>query len=215
MTTNDTRQKDDQKKPPQENSEGLDDVVIESYNGESSGASLSPEERIKKLKDELRACKEEKQSYLDGWQRAKADLANWKRREEEERKQFLKFANEELITDLLPVLDAFQMAIANKEAWEKVDVAWRQGIEYLHKELLRVLKGRGLEEFSPLGAPFNPKEHTSIGTIPIDDPAKDHLVAEVAQKGYRLHEKILRPAQVKIYELQNTADVKQDVSESL
>lgn len=209
MTTNDRGQDDKQEEASAANGgEALDDIVIESYDDESPGIALPPEERIKRLKDDLRACKEERQSYLDGWQRAKADLANWKRREEDERKQFLKFAAEGLIADLLPVLDGFHMAAANKEAWEKVDPAWRQGVEYLHKELLRVLAGQGLEEFSPLGAPFDPKEHTAIGAIPTDDPGKDHFVAEVIQRGYRLREKVLRPAQVKIYELGGGARTK-------
>lgn len=182
---------------------GIDDTAIELYDGESSGALQSAEEQIKKLKNDLRSCREEKQSYLDGWQRAKADFANWKRREEEERKQFQKFVTEGLITDLLPILDGFHMASRNTAVWEKVDPAWRQGIEYLHKDLLRVLSGQGLEEFSPESMAFDPREHTAIETITTDDPQKDGIIAEVIQNGYRLHEKVIRPAKVKIYELRS------------
>jgi molecular chaperone GrpE (heat shock protein) len=62
---------------------------------------------------------------FSGWQRAKADLLNARKRDEEEKKEYIKFANERMIEDLLPVLQSFDMAMGNKEAWEKADKNWR------------------------------------------------------------------------------------------
>ncbi|MDO8521361.1 MAG: nucleotide exchange factor GrpE [bacterium] len=180
--------------------ESIDDVEIEAYNDDAlSGESLTPKEQMHRLRDKLRECVKEKQSYLDGWQRAKADFVNYKKREAENKGEFLKFAREELITDLLPVLESFHMAFANKEAWEKVDESWRKGIEHIHTQLVQVLEGHGVTALDPLGKDFDPNEHTAIGTIPTDDTTKHHTVAEVLQLGYRLNGKLIRSPRVKIY----------------
>ena len=178
----------------------LDDVQIESYNDDvMSGGEMTPQEHIKRLRDKIREVTKEKQEYLDGWQRSKADYANYRKREEESKGEFLKFAREGMIADLLPILESFHMAFANKEAWAKVDPSWRTGVEYIHTLLLQTLAGHGLTEIDPTGEVFNPNEQTSIGTVPTDDSSLDHKVAEVAQLGYKLHGKLIRSPRVKIY----------------
>ncbi len=177
-----------------------DDVQIESYNDDvDGGGEMTPQDHIKRLREKLRTSNAERQEYLDGWQRLKADYVNYKKREDESKSEFLKFAREGLIGDLLPVLESFHMAFANKEAWAKVDPTWRVGVEYIHTQLLQVLAGHGLTELDPTGLPFNPNEHTSIGTVPTDDASLDHKIAEVAQLGYRLAGKLIRSPRVKIY----------------
>lgn len=177
-----------------------DDIEIESYNDDSvAGIAASPEERIKALREKLKICTTEKQEYLDGWQRLKADYVNYKKRADDEKSEFIKFSREGIITDLLPVLESFQMAFANKEAWEKVDPSWRTGVEYIHTQLMQTLSGYGLTEVSPLGEMFNPNEETSIGTVHTDDATKFHRVAEVIQVGYKLGGRLIRSPRVKIY----------------
>lgn len=177
-----------------------DDVQIESYNDDvDGGGEMTPRDHIKLLREKLREANALKQEYLDGWQRLKADCVNYKKREEEGKGEFLKFAREGIITDLLPVLESFHMAFSNKEAWEKVDPSWRVGVEYIHTQFLQVLAGHGLTQVDPIGAVFDPNEHTSIGTVPTDDPSLDHKVAEVAQLGYRLSGKLIRSPRVKIF----------------
>lgn len=185
---------------PTPREESIDDVEIEAYNDDAlSGESLTPKEQMHRLRDKLRECVKEKQGYLDGWQRAKADFVNYKKREAENKGEFLKFAREELITDILPVLESFHMAFANKEAWGKVDESWRKGVEHIHTQLVQVLEGHGVTALDPLGEEFNPNEHTAIGTIPTDDVSKHHKVAEVLQLGYRLNGKLIRSPRVKVY----------------
>ncbi|OGZ07381.1 MAG: nucleotide exchange factor GrpE [Candidatus Lloydbacteria bacterium RIFCSPHIGHO2_02_FULL_54_17] len=180
--------------------ESVDDVVIESYNDDSGlGSGTTPEERIKRLREKLRTAEKEKAANLDGWQRAKADFINYKKREEENKGEFLKFAREELVNDLIPVLESFHMAFANKTAWAKVDESWRRGVEHIHAQLVQILGNHGVTPIDPAGAVFDPKEHTAIGTVETTDSGKYHKVAEVLQLGYRLNGKLIRSPRVKVY----------------
>jgi molecular chaperone GrpE len=158
------------------------------------------EDTVKALREKLKKAIAEKQEYLDGWQRTKADFVNARKREEEARKEIVKFANEDLIMQLMPVLDSFTMAFSNKEAWEKVDKNWRIGVEYIYTQLLGVLNQNGLIEFDGKGEKFDPTKHIAVESISVKDQNQDHVVLEVLQKGYMLNGKIVRPANVKIGE---------------
>jgi molecular chaperone GrpE len=175
-----------------------EDTEIEQLDEE--GEELSPQDKMKRLRDELRQCRTERKEYLDGWQRLKADHVNYKRRQEEERDAFLKFSREGIIAELLPVLESFQMAFSNKEAWEKVDPSWRTGVEYIHAQFLRVLQDNGLSTVSPkIGDPFDPAIMTAIETVETDDPSRYHAVADLVQHGFRLSGKLLKSPKVKVF----------------
>lgn len=185
----------------------IDDVEIESYNDDVLiGNDLTPQDHLKKMREKLRECVKEKQTYLDGWQRSKADFINYRKREEESKGEFLKFAREGLITDLIPALESFHMAFANKEVWEKVDPSWRTGVEYIHTQLLQILGSHGLTEIDPLNTEFDPNVHTSVGNIETDDVSKYHKIAEVLQLGYRLNGKLICSPKVKIWSEQGVSD---------
>ena len=180
--------------------EDIDDIKFESYNDDTDGGTKTPEDRIKLLRQKLKESDKAKIEYLDGWQRLKADFVNFKKREDEGKEMFMKFARESLVVDLLPVLESFHMAFVNKEAWEKVDPAWRKGVEYIHTQLTQTLENQGLQKVDPaLGSAFDPNEHTSIGTIANEDTAKQHTIAEVVQLGYRLNGKLVKSPTVKLY----------------
>lgn len=180
--------------------EVIDDVKIESYNDDAfSGEGASPEDHMKSLREKLRECTKEKAANLDGWQRSKADFINFRKREEEGKAEFLKFAEEGVIADLLPVLESFHMAFANREAWAKVDQSWRIGVEHIHAQLLQVLREHGLNEIDPAGKDFDQNEHMSIGSVETENKNLYHKVAEVLQLGYRLNGKLIRSPKVKIY----------------
>lgn len=154
--------------------------------------------KLKKLRDELKVRTAERDEYLTGWQRAKADLINERKNEEEQRKDLQRFGQEGLLLDLIPVLDSFDMASANKEAWEKAPENWRKGVEYIHSQLLGVLKQYGCEPFDPQREAFDPTRHDSIESVPVSEKKQDHTVIEVLQKGYLLNDKVIRPAKVKV-----------------
>ncbi|MGB3921957.1 MAG: nucleotide exchange factor GrpE [Minisyncoccia bacterium] len=162
-----------------------DDIVIE----EDPESEASPNTE-KKLRERLKEAEAKAKEHLDGWQRAQADFVNLRRRDEEAKAEFVKFANLSLIEELIPVLDSFQAGLS-------------QGLENLrppYLQLLAALKAAGLEEVEPLGKRFSPHEHEAMATVPTENSGDDHKVLEVLQKGYKLNGKLVRPAKVKVGE---------------
>ncbi|MDE1974992.1 MAG: nucleotide exchange factor GrpE [Patescibacteria group bacterium] len=155
---------------------------------------------IKRLRKKLKKAVEEKQGYLTGWQRAKADLVNARKRDEADKAEFIKYANERLIDGLIPVLDSFEMAMGNKDAWEKADKNWRMGVEYIYNQLKRALNDAGLEEIDPTGQKFDPARDEAAEHVPVDSEDKDHIIISVVTKGYTLNGKPMRPPKVRVGE---------------
>jgi molecular chaperone GrpE len=179
-----------------------DDVEIdeEFVPEDGEGNTATTKDTVKDLRQKLKKAVEEKQQYMEGWQRTKADFVNARKREEEARKEIAKFANEDLLMQITPVLDSFTMAFANKDAWEKVDKNWRVGVEYIYSQLKGILEQNGFKEYDPTGETFDPMRHHAIETVEVSDQNQDHKVINVVQKGYELNGKIIRPASVKIGE---------------
>ncbi len=185
--------------PENESTEPIDDVVFEDT-VEGEGEAFS-KDKIKKLRDDLKAAQTEKADYLTNWQKERADFINYKKGEDERKKQTLDYMREQFTEELLPILDAYDMMSANKEAWEKVDKSWRSGVEYIHQQLLKVLADNGVAEIAPKeGDAADANLHDLIDTVPTDDAAKDSTVAQVMQKGYKLKDRIVRPARVKVFQ---------------
>lgn len=179
--------------------EPADDVVFEDT-AEGEGEAMS-KDKIKKLREELKTAQTEKADYLANWQKERADFINYKKGEDERKRQTLDFAREQFVEELLPVLDGYDMAFANKEAWEKVDKNWRMGVEYIHQQLLKVLADNGISEINPnVGDKPDSNLHDMIENVETDEEKKDHTIAQVMQKGYKMRERVLRPARVKVFE---------------
>ncbi len=169
-----------------EKDENIDDSVIVEENSQDA---------IKNLKEKLKQAIAEKQEYLNSWQKDKAEFINARKRDQEAQKDFARFSNENLISELIPVLDSFNMAMGNKEVWEKVDKNWRVGIEYISNQLLKVLNDFGLKEIDPIGKAFDPMRDEAI-----EDGKESNLVTTVVQKGYELNGKVLKAPKVKVGE---------------
>ena len=178
-------------------SEDTDDVVFESEENQAG------EDVIKKLREKLKKNTAERQEYLAGWQRAKADLINAKKDFGEEKARLLKFANTDLITQIIPVLDSFELFFIN-EKQDKVKnfKEWAVGVRHIYSQLLSILKENGVEQINSLGEKFNPALHNSVENIKIDDEQKEGIILEVVQKGYLLNEKVVREARVKVGEFE-------------
>lgn len=185
--------------PKQERKAHTDDDVelVEEFDSAASGLQ-SKTHHV--LRGELKKCQKERQEYLEGWQRAKADLINFKREADVERKRFARFATEGFIQELLPAMDSFDMAFRDTAAWEKADPNWRKGVEYIYAQLLSTLEAHGVRQLNPLGEPFDPNTHDSIGSVSITDKSKNGMVVDVVQKGYELNGKMIRPAKIKVGE---------------
>ena len=153
------------------------------------------------LKIELAKVALERDEYLNGWQRAKADFTNARKRMDETMAEYRKMANEGLIEEILPVLQSFEMAFANKVAWEKADKNWRSGVEYIYTQLQTVVEQNGLEAVSPLGLKFDPMLHEAVRFEITEDPAKADTISEVIEKGYKLSGKLIKPAKVVVLEV--------------
>lgn len=171
-----------------------DDVVFEESTEE--GLTLSAKEQIKKLKEQIKTIQKEKQEYLDGWQRARADYANLQKQADEDKRRIKTIATESFIEELIPVVDSFLMAMSNKEAWEKVEPAWRTGVEYIYNQLMNTLESHRLSLFGETGDVFDPVRYEAVSEEETQDESKDHTITKVIQKGFMLGETILRPARV-------------------
>lgn len=152
--------------------------------------------KIAKLKAEIEKLKAEKQQYLDGWQRDKAEFVNARKRDESSKEEFLKFANVGFMEDMLPVIDSFEAAIKHEEANGGVNA----GTSMIYKQFKATLKKLGVEEFGAIGDAFDPALHQAIANIEATDKSQDHTIAEVMQKGYSIHGKVIRPAFVKVFQ---------------
>jgi molecular chaperone GrpE len=161
------------------------------------GEGLEPQKKIKKLRDELKRVQKERDEYLAGWQRSKADFINARKEEEKSRAETIKFANKEFAQEILAVADSFDMAFANKESWEKVDKNWRTGVEYIYSQLLSVLEQNGLKQINPIGEKFDPNIHTSVESVPTTEEDEDKVM-EVVQKGYLMNGTLIRSPKVKV-----------------
>lgn len=182
-----------------------EDITIEDLEIEPSteeGQALSGDHKIKELKEKLKELQKEKQEYLDGWQRARADYANLQKTSDEERKRMRTLIEENFIEELLPTVDSFLMAMSNKEAWEKVDPAWRTGVEYIYNQLMNTLESHKLKIFGEIGDSFDPLKYEGVSDEVTDDKKKDHTVSKVHQKGFLLGDSVLRPARVSVYTLE-------------
>lgn len=167
------------------------------------------------LKEKLKSCQKERQEYLDGWQRMKADFINAKKREGEERTEFVKFSKEEIVRDLLPVMTSFHTAFGNKETWEKADLNWRMGVQYIYSQLRSALERHGIALIEPnIGELFDGEKYETVGVLPVAEKEKDHTVLVVIAKGYALHGKILEPAKVKVGEYTDKSEAQNPKSET-
>ncbi|MDE2399882.1 MAG: nucleotide exchange factor GrpE [Patescibacteria group bacterium] len=155
---------------------------------------------LKKLRADLKVAKAEKAEYLNGWQKERADFANYRKQEDERKANYSESLREHILTRFLSVIDSFNMAFSNKELWEKVDLNWRIGIQHIYSQLINIFEEYGVKEIGSVGESFDPNMHESIETVPTDDKEANHKIAKVTQKGYKLGDRVIRPARVNVYE---------------
>lgn len=161
-------------------------------NGQSE-ADRSGAESVSEFKAELEKTRNEREEYLDGWKRAKAELINYKRDESERLKELARFGNSDLIRDLLIVLDSFDLGLATLD--EKAPAM--KGFYLIRSQFEDVLKKRGLERVMiTAGQIFDPMMHDAAVTTPSDLP--EGTIIEEVERGYMLNGRLLRPARVKV-----------------
>jgi molecular chaperone GrpE len=148
-------------------------------------------EDLETLKKALAEANDRAEANLAGWQRAQADFINYKRRSEQERAEVSQFANSVLMLSLLPVLDDFERAfLAIPPRLEKM--SWVDGIKLIERKLWANLEAQGLSPIKAVGEPFDPNLHEAVR----QDKGREGIVIEEVQKGYKLHDRVLRPTMV-------------------
>ena len=139
--------------------------------------------------DALAAVQAERDEYLDSLRRLQADFENYKKRIQRQQAELSERAAEKLVESLLPVLDAFDLAMAHADS--------DAGLETVYRSLAGVLENAGLDRLDPAGQPFDPTEHDAVlHEEGGDSPAPE--VIEVLRAGYRWKGRVLRPAMVKV-----------------
>lgn len=139
----------------------------------------------------LRDEREKAQAYMNNWQRTAADFQNYKRRVEEERGEMARFANAALVINLLPMLDDLERALATVDS-ALAGLTWVDGIRLIHRKFQAVLEMAGIQEIDADGHTFDPAMHEAIA----QQPGEESKVLSVVQKGYRLGDRVVRPAMV-------------------
>jgi molecular chaperone GrpE len=167
--------------------------------GNATPAGVSAEARelerqLEEVRQKLKEAETRAQENLDRWQRAQADLSNYRRRAQFDREELEKFAVANLVAALLPVLDSFDRAWLSLPGQFR-RLTWLAGVAMIHSQLRGTLERVGVAEIQAEDQPFDPSVHEAVDREEGDGPP--HILA-VLQAGYKIHERVIRPALVKV-----------------
>jgi molecular chaperone GrpE len=184
--------------------------AVQAKSAAQSAEARELERQLDDLRQKLKEAETRAQENLDRWQRAQADLANYRRRAQFEREEMEKFGVASLVATLLPVLDNFD------RAWQTLPgtmrrLTWLSGVDMINRQLHATLQRIGLAEIEANGQPFDPALHEAVDRAEAE--GAPHVV-EVLQAGYKLHERVLRPALVKVGPKPATPDAGSDATSS-
>ncbi len=153
-------------------------------------------DQIEELREQVIAAEQDASDNKVGWQRAAADFANYRRRTDQDREQMIGLANEVLLSKLLTIADDFDRAIANMPA-ELRGVSWVDGIAAIDRKLRLLLDSEGLTPIDAVGLPFDPHEHEAVVQEETTNVPEGTVTSEL-QRGYRIRDRVLRPAMVAV-----------------
>ena len=156
--------------------------------------SIPVDEKLELIKAAWEASEEKAAEYLDGWQRAKAEFSNYKKRVVRDREQFNREAVGKVVKNYLSVVDDLERALKDQPKDEYI-TAWASGIELIYRKLVTTLENDGVTPMDVNGKVFDPNLHEAIAQIESSDHESGQIV-EVIQTGYMVGERVLRPARV-------------------
>ena len=151
---------------------------------------------IEELKERLARAEQEAGDNKAGWQRTAADFANYRRRTDQDREATLGLANELLLRKLLAVVDDFDRALAAMPK-ELEHLGWIEGLWLVERKLRMLLESEGVTPIEALGKPFDPREHEAVVHEETTEAADGTVIGEL-QRGYRIRDRVLRPALVNV-----------------
>jgi molecular chaperone GrpE len=171
----------------------IEDIEHEMEVAAQQAADTTENRRAKTAAGEDAAVGEENRQLKDRYMRTLADFENYRKRADREKTEFFKYALGEVLKDLIPLLDNFDRAL--EHAGEGDD--FHKGVALIYKQMWDVLKRHGLRPIEQSGVPFDPKIHEAV--VREENPSvPSHTVVAILQKGYFLHDRLLRPAMVKV-----------------
>lgn len=150
-------------------------------------------DRIPGLEENLRQAELKAAEHHDAWLRARAETENVRRRAQEDIAKATKFASEKFASAMLPVKDSLEAALANQN---QTIESLREGVELTLKQLASAFQSAGVLEEDPAGRKFDPNKHQAISAVEAE--GEPNQVVHVLQKGYLLHERVIRPAMVMV-----------------
>lgn len=172
------------------------------YNDETDSA-LNTGEDVEILKKTLDEEKAKAETNLAGWQRTQADFINYRRRCEQEMAETTQFANAALLLSLLPILDDFERAFSSFPAeLSRQDSGWVEGVRLVERKLRTTLERLGLSRIKTVDELFDPRLHEAVR----QGKGKEGIIIQEMEKGYKLHDKVLRPAKVMVGSGEDTAE---------
>lgn len=181
-------------KPDRERATAGETEETEEAEGTGEDAQLPGDpEQLKAL---LQESREEAKRHLDGWKRAAADFANYRRRQEAEREELATYAKTGLIGRLLAILDDFERALHNLPP-SLAHLTWTEGIFLIERKLRAILEAEGVEPIEAQGKPFDPNVHQAVLYEPSPEVPEGQVIGEL-QRGYTLNGRVLRPSMVRV-----------------
>ena len=156
---------------------------------------VKTDDPIKDLETQLEAREQEAQENYDRLLRVSAEFENYKKRTTRELEEFRKFANQSLIKELLSVVDNLELAMNSTNGHEKIDQGLLQGLEMTHREILKVFEKFNVRPIEAKGEVFDPTFHEAVMQEETDEYEANTVINEL-QKGYLIHDRLLRPSMV-------------------
>lgn len=173
------------------------DVIVENLEEPIEAATEEATEEVVEI-DELTLVKQQLEEETDNSFRIRADFENYKRRVQLDKEADYKYRAQAVLTDILPVLDNFERALAVEVTTEEAE-SLAKGVDMVYRSLLEAVSREGLEPIEAEGVPFDPNFHQAVMQEK-DDSKEAGVVLQELQKGYKLKDRVLRPSMVKVSE---------------
>ncbi|MDY6790866.1 MAG: nucleotide exchange factor GrpE [Thermodesulfobacteriota bacterium] len=180
------------KTEPEKNGDG-DEVLEKNHSGKEKTETAG--DQLKKIQAELEAAKQEGKEAYDRFLRVSAEFENYKKRSTREMDDFRKYANQSLIKEMLAVVDNLERALNSTNGNSSVDKCMADGVDLTLQEILKVFEKFNVKPIESIGQPFDPNFHQAMMQEETDDYAENTVINEL-QKGYMIHDRLLRPSMV-------------------
>ncbi|HBY08706.1 MAG TPA: nucleotide exchange factor GrpE [Chloroflexi bacterium] len=182
--------------PVEDQDEVLEGEIVQEPELNLEGDSIPLKEKLALVQAALETSEAKANEYLDGWQRAQAEFTNYRKRQERER-ELMRFETVgRVVKRYLPIADDMQRALKDRPV-EGDGVAWAEGFELIYRKLMSILDAEGITPIGGEGEMFDPNFQEAVVQTESDEH-ESGIVIEVLQAGYKMGERVLRPAMVRV-----------------